>query len=74
MALNDGKKIFGISCGFHCQWRRKALILFDRMMLVNGKLLGDSSKTMRKLKSNSQENSPGQYTMTNENTMTTYRC
>ena len=59
MALNDGKKIFGINCGFDCQGRRKVLISFDRMMLVNRKLIGDSWKTMRKLKSNSQENSPG---------------
>ena len=58
-ALNDGKKILNIKSGLHCQWKRKVLISFDRMMLVNGKLIGDSWKTMSKLKNNSQENNPG---------------
>ena len=58
MPLNDGKKILGMNCELHCQWRRKVLISFDRMLLVNHKLLGDldSRKTMSKLKNNSQEN------------------
>ena len=59
VALNDGEKILGISCGLHCQWRRKMLISFDTIMLVNHKLIGDSWKTMRKLKNNSQENNQG---------------
>ena len=35
VALNNGKKKMGINRGFHCQWRRKVLISFDRMMLVH---------------------------------------
>ena len=50
VALNDRKKILGISYGLHCQCRRKVLILFDTIMVVNHKLIGDSWKTMRKLK------------------------
>ena len=34
VALNNGKKK-GMNRGFHCQWRRKVLISFDRMMLVH---------------------------------------
>ena len=60
MALNDGKTIVGINCGLHCQWTKKVLISFDRMMLVIRKLIGDSWKTMSKLKNNSQENNLGE--------------
>ena len=42
----------------YCQWSRKVLISFERMVLVNCKLIADSWKTMSKLESK-KENSLG---------------
>ena len=50
------KMILKWYCGLHCQWRKKVLISFQRMVLVNYKLIADSWKTVNKVESN-KENS-----------------
>ena len=50
------KMILKWYCG--CEWMRKVLISFERMVLVNCKLIADSWKTLSELESN-KENSPG---------------